>query len=323
MAFMAKPPNMYRHNISSFGDYSLHELADEAAGNRLAIVPGFGACILALQLKGQSILDGYQAPTEMAINRWGKNTLLFPFPNRLKAGHYQWGGREYQFPVNDFQTGNALHGFGPANQAMEVSEVDIQPGQARIRCTFRYDGHFSHYPFPFVFSFGLLLTNPGEVDITFSVLNEGRSAMPFGMGWHPYFQLSDTVDELSLELPPCEMVGIGPAMTPTGKRYEYTTFTQLRRLGAEVLDNCFVLQQQSGRARITLMGSKGRMQYWQEAGPERFGFLQLFTPPHRRSLAIEPMSCNIDAFNNGEGLLRLESGQEATARFGFVFEAKK
>lgn len=310
---------MYQHRTAPFGDYVKHELYSTATGNRLALVPGFGACLLDLQLQGQAILDGYQDPLEMNINRWAKNVLLFPFPNRLREGRYHWEGQEYTFPVNDGQTGNALHGFG-MDKPMQVAEVQTAAGEASIRCIYRHEAGYGSFPFPFTFEVEFRLMGAASAAISLQVRNEGSGPLPFGMGWHPYFRLADTADELSLELPACELVGLGPDMIPTGKRYPYDDFARLRPLGATVLDNCFALAQQSGQAELRLVGSRGQLRYWQEAGPGKFPFLQIFTPPHRQSLAIEPMSCNIDAFNNGEGLLRLAPGQAAEASFGFAYQ---
>ena len=61
------------------------------------------------------------------------------------------------------------------------------------------------------------------------------------------------------------------------------------------------------------------MIYWQEA--DKFPYVQLFTPPSRKSLAIEPMTCNIDAFNNKEGLWYLEIGEKRTMEFGIDMKA--
>ncbi len=313
---------MYQHTKSPFGKYEKHILSDEAAGNRLELVPGFGACILDIQLDGQSILDGYESPEEMAINRWAKNVFLFPFPNRLKQGVYEWEGQAYQFPINDGQTGNALHGFG-MDKPMEVSEVDTGKDEARIKCRYHYEGQFDSYPFPFQLEATISLGAPASVKIEMQVQNTGKGPIPFGMGWHPYFQLSEEAGQVLLQLPPCNMIGVDQVMIPTGKRYEYTTFTQPRRITSEVLDNCFALRQKEGEVQLLLRGDKGELRYWQEVGEGKFGYLQLFTPPHRQSLAVEPMSCNIDAFNNEEGLLKLQAGERAAASFGFSFEAKK
>ncbi|MCB0577864.1 MAG: hypothetical protein KDD10_00965 [Phaeodactylibacter sp.] len=313
---------MYQHHITPFGEYEKHSLADTAAGNRIDLVPGFGGCVLNIELQGQPLLDGYATPEEMAINRWAKNVLLFPFPNRLKEGRYEWQGREYRFPVNDGQTGNALHGFG-MDQPMTVSAVNAAEEKASLRCAFHYEGGRPSYPFPFLFETTFEIANPGTVEVTLQVRNNGRAPLPFGMGWHPYFRLSDKVDDLILQLPPCDMIGVDQAMIPTGRRYEYTTFTQPRRIGPEVLDNCFALRQQEGQVHILIRGETGEVRYWQEVGPGKFGYLQLFTPYYRNTLALEPMSCNIDAFNNGEGLIRLAPGEAATASFGFEFTARK
>lgn len=312
---------MYQHHATSFGKYEKHSLADAAAGNRLELAPGFGSCVLNIELQGQPVLDGYDTAAEMSINRWAKNVLLFPFPNRLFEGRYRWEGKEYEFPVNDGQTGNALHGFG-MDKPMEVAAVNTGETEAAIRCACHYDGSLEYYPFPFTFEANFRITGPALVEISLEAYNTGPGPMPFGMGWHSYFQLSEKVDDMIMQLPPCDMIGVDQVMIPTGKRYEYTTFTQPRRIGAEVLDNCFAIRQREGRIGIMLRGARGELQYWQEVGRGKFGFLQLFTPFHRRSLALEPMSCNIDAFNNGEGLIRLAPGEKAMARLGFSFTGK-
>ncbi|MCB0563366.1 MAG: hypothetical protein KDD01_03230 [Phaeodactylibacter sp.] len=313
---------MYQHTTTPFGKYEKHSLFDEAAGNRIDLIPGFGACVLNIELQGQPILDGYTTAEEMDINRWAKNVLLFPFPNRLMEGRFRWEGKDYEFPVNDGQTGNALHGFG-MNATMEAVKAEAGEQAASIKCACHYNGHLSHYPFPFTFEASFRIANPGTIDVTFRVHNSGNGPIPFGMGWHPYFRLSGQVDDVAMQLPPCDMIGVDQIMIPTGKHYEYTTFTQLRRIGPEVLDNCFALRQQEGQVEIILRGEKGELQYWQEVGPGKFGYLQLFTPHHRHALAVEPMSCNIDAFNNGDGLIRLEPGAATSARFGFSFSRKE
>jgi aldose 1-epimerase len=305
---------MFQIKTEAFGEYEAYLLSDTTGAHQLKLVPAFGACVIDLQLNGQSVLDTYQTPREMGINRWAKNVLLYPFPNRLKNGRYEWDGQDYAFPVNDVPTDNALHGFG-TEQEMEVAGSEATADYALVRCRFDYDGALEYYPFPFRFEAAFTLRS-GALEVELSVENTGASALPFGMGWHPYFRLSDDLANHHLHLPPCEMIGVNAAMIPTGKRYEYTTFSQPRRIGSEVLDNCFALQQQEGRIEIVLTHADQQLRYWQEVGERGFPYVQLFTPPHRTCLAIEPMTCNIDAFNNGEGLIRVESGERRAAVFG-------
>lgn len=305
---------MFDIKTVAFGEYESYRLSDTTGEHQLALVPELGACVIDLQLHGRSILDTCQTPQALSINRWAKNVILYPFPNRLKHGRYEWGGQSYEFPINDVPTNNALHGFG-TQQAMKVVTTQADRDRALIHCRFDYNGDFAYYPFPFRFEAAFTLRT-GALDVELSVENTGKEALPFGMGWHPYFRLSDDLPNHQLQLPPCEMVGVDAEMIPTGKRYEYTTFSQPRRIGTEVLDNCFALRQQEGRITIHLSHAGQQLAYWQEAGEDGFPFVQLFTPPHRTCLAIEPMTCNIDAFNNGEGLMRVEPGEQRAAVFG-------
>ena len=59
-----------------------------------------------------------------------------------------------------------------------------------------------------------------------------------------------------------------------------------------------------------------RIVLWQETGKRKYNYLQIFTHPSRMSIAIEPMTCNIDAFNNKEGLITLKSDESFKACYG-------
>lgn len=49
-------------------------------------------------------------------------------------------------------------------------------------------------------------------------------------------------------------------------------------------------------------------------------FLQLYIPPDRTSIAIEPMTCTPDVFNYKKGLLELASGERYDWRIQLNFE---
>ena len=66
------------HSIKCF------ELQNPLTGNGFSIVPAVGANVLDIQFSGQSILDGHGTPEELEAGKWGKSTVLFPFPNRLE-----------------------------------------------------------------------------------------------------------------------------------------------------------------------------------------------------------------------------------------------
>lgn len=307
---------MFQAKKEKFGQFERVSIAHEESGNSLSLVPEHGACLLDLRLGGLSVLDGYQTPQELDFNNWSKSRFLFPFPNRLKHGTYHWDDVIYQFPINDGQTGNALHGMGMMDP-FRYTQLETKADEAVIECSYKNEGKHPAYPFRFsiVVRFTLWADHRFELQMTFQNLHD--KPVPVGIGWHPYFLLDGQgVDRWRLQLPPCEMIGINPQMIPTGKRYEYDRFKQERVIQSEVLDNCFALTEPKERASLSLSNEKHKLEYWQEMGTGKFNYIQLFTPPHRKSLAIEPMTCNVDAFNNGDGLVRLHPGERISAHCG-------
>jgi len=145
--------------------------------------------------------------------------------------------------------------------------------------------------------------------------------MPVGVGWHPYFQLSDaaggdTIDELQMKMPESEQVLIDKRMIPTGETNAYKNFIQYSKIGDTKLDDCFVPAQGGVKeVGVKLWSEKANcgLEIWQD---KSYGFVQLYTPPDRQSIAIEPMSCNINAFQSGDGLTVLAAGESFNGKFG-------
>ncbi|NUO00916.1 MAG: hypothetical protein HUU01_09920 [Saprospiraceae bacterium] len=310
---------MFKHQVVSFGKYEKH-IFQHASGKALfSLVPACGACLLDLVLEGKQIIDSCKTPVEASLNNWAKSSMLFPFPNRLRNGRYEWGGEILEFPVNDPATGTALHGLG-IDKDIELIGYEIGENEATAVCQYQSKGEFPYYPFPFTFSAVFKVEYPGQFTITLAFRNDGDRAIPAGLGWHPYFHLGfSDVKDMELQMPACELVGIDAAMIPTGKRYGYDDFVTPQKIGTTVLDNCFALIGEGETAETLLRQGSHQLRFWQETGPGKYNFLQVFTPPHRNSIAVEPMTCNIDAFNNGEGLAVLEPGSEIRARFGVDF----
>lgn len=312
---------MYQHHVTSFGEFQKHTFENTLTKNSFSLVPEFGACVLDIVFQGNSVIDGYQTPTELRLNKWGKNCVLFPFPNRLKDGIYQWGDDIYRFPINDSHTGNALHGFG-MNKNMTIKKVKTTKEKAEITCVYTDLGEHEYYPFLFTFEITFSINNQQAFQVAIAAENNGTQAMPIGWGWHPYFKLSEKVDTVQLQVPACEWIGIDGQMIPTGKRYDYDEFIAMKAIKSTVLDNGFAISSegQGARFEVVLKTDKHQLNYWQSTGENQYNFIQLFTPSYRGSIAIEPMTCNIDAFNNKEGLIVLEPGKRVENSFGFGYQ---
>ncbi len=303
---------MFELTQTPFGKNRLYTLHHPETGDGFSIVPGLGATLLELQCRGNNILDGYQSPEELEAGKWGKSAVLFPFPNRLKDGQYSWLGHDYSFPINNTDTGNAIHGF-VRRETFEVTRIELTRENAELSCQFNYLGQHAWYPFPFSLEITFNMTDRSVFSVSFFLRNRHREAIPVGLGWHPYFRLAPTADEHRLQLPACAQVEIDARMIPTGARRPFPDFSEEKLLGDTRLDNCFQVENNHALYHLRLLG--GEHELTLAASRSLFPYFQVFTPPHRESVALEPMSCNVNAFQNGDGLVTVAPGSDWTAAF--------
>ena len=298
---------MYELQKTAFGKHTRFTLHNPLNGNAFSVVPERGANVLDIRFSGESILDGFATPEELEAAKWGKSALLFPFPNRLDGGRYEWLGRRYEFPVNNAATGNAIHGF-IRDVAFEVEYVFLARDEASILCSYAYGGERPCYPFPFALEIEFTIHDNGTFTLETACRNLHDQPIPVGFGWHPYFRLAGKADRHLMQLPACEKVVIDDRMIPTGRREPFAAFRRKTPVGDTILDNCFYNLSPAASCLLALEGAGRRVTV--KAARRRFPFFQVFTPPHRESIALEPMSCNVNAFNNGEGLVALEPDKE-------------
>jgi len=137
--------------------------------------------------------------------------------------------------------------------------------------------------------------------------NTGTTDMPLGIGWHPYFTFQTIADELQLQLPSCETLDTDQQLIPTGKQEKFTKFKNLTAIGNHDFDTCFQLKNTSEFFETRLYYAAKQTTIILEQS-ENFGYLQVYTPPHRNSIALEPMTCPANAFNSLQNLIVLSPG---------------
>ena len=182
------------------------------------------------------------------------------------------------------------------------------------------------YPFLLDMTAGYLLEDAGLV-VTLSATNAGDTALPYGVGQHPYVTAgTELVDEAVLTVPAAAWVrtderGLPVSTEPVdGTKWDFRTG---RVVGDLVLDTPFaeLYRGEGGRVAVRLEQTDGShgVEVWGGAGTR---WLQVFSGDtlaparRRRGLAVEPMSCPPDAFNSGASLERLEPGQKHSLQWG-------
>lgn len=300
------------------------------SGEFLAIIPEFGGILRRLVLrKGRklfALLEAPDSPQALMADESYASAILYPFPSRIRHGIYRFDGEAYALKLNEVKRDNALHGFVHGREFSVVSQ-DVTSTYARLTLRHDYMGDTVGYPFPFVLTVTYELiqasllphgSNP-DVDkmcalrINYSVQNIGITRCPAAFGWHPYFTFTgESVDHLSISLPNRTPISLDENMIPDGlKPFEPANTFNLHGVD---LDTAFVIEPTSApdapepfaETILTSLSTGVRLIIGQQTGEGKFNYLVCYTPTRRDSVAIEPLTANVDAFNNGEGLVALE-----------------
>ncbi len=307
-----------------FGSYAAYDLHDPRTGALARVVPAYGATLVALRLPApgagaaQDVLVG-PPPSAWPNDPKFRSSLLLPFVNRIRDGRYTANGQPYQLPLNEPARAVALHGF-VFHQPFSVVAQAATAEYAYLTLAYDAPGTVPGYPFPFRVEITYTLAANG-LAIKWRAQNTGSTALPLGVGWHPYFQLGGLIDELVITAPVHGAVATDPdRLLPTGGLEAAPDFKGGFMLGPHFIDQTFTLEAPlaGGIIETTLYrpATGQRLTLWQDAGPDQFTFLHLYTDPSRTMLALEPVSSAPDAFNTGQGLLRLEPGGVFEARCG-------
>jgi aldose 1-epimerase len=103
-----------------------------------------------------------------------------------------------------------------------------------------------------------------------------------------------------------------------------------RQIYDEFINDCFCLEKEMtqlqsidgdfiNNAHVLLESERYALDIWQKAGIEQYNAIQIYTPPDRMSIAIEPMTSEPDALNHHRGLIVIPPGEERAFTFGCDF----
>lgn len=293
--------------------FNIVELKD-GAGIRAEIIPGLGASLHVLEAGGLNVIDNYPdiATFRAEVNDSFKSVKLSPFACRISDSAYTWEQKQYTISKSP------IHGL-LYDAPFEVEEESADEAAASIMLVHQYKGTDPGYPFSYTCNVQYRLLPGNMLEVTTTIINQDRQTIPVMDGWHPYFSTGTPVDRLELQFSSKEIVEFDERLIPTGKLLPYTNFVQPKSLAGVELDNSFLLDFDQPSPLCTLRDpEKGiSIEFYPD---QHYPVLQIYTPPHRRSIAIENLTGAPDAFNNGIGLVTLAAGQ--SARFSTTIRVK-
>ncbi len=302
-------------------DLTRLKIVNEKTGEYVSIIPQYGANINELVLRNKSglysVLDGNKKNEDFAGGGIYNSAKMIPFPNRIEDGSYAFKGKDYQLDMNFPHEKNAIHGL-ICDKPFNVLNKKATELSGEISFAFQYDQEHKGFPFKFETRISCNLVGGEGLVCTTRVTNNGQQSMPFGDGWHPYFKFDKKVDDIYLKFLSKHIIDVDHRSIPTGKVEEYDEFHTLKPIKDTEFDSCFLLQGEGKihRAEIYDAQKDVTVIVWQEIGSQAYNYLQVYIPQSRMSIALEPMTCNINAFNNQDGLIILEPGDSFEGRYG-------
>jgi len=210
---------------------------------------------------------------------------LVPWSNRVRDGRLDMGGRTLDLDATEAGTGHAIHGHG-RRRAWTVT-ADGSPASIRMR--YAHPAGEEGWPFAYIAEQTISL-GEDALSITLSVENVSSSAMPVGLGLHPYLPRTPEMGlwfSAANAWPPVDgKLPAGPQTIPA----EFD-FTEPRPV-VSGLDQGFGGWDGSVHAIWPDRGLALAIH-----GGAALNHLIVFSPPDRDFICIEPVTHCIDAAN--------------------------
>ena len=287
-------------------------LKDENTQFAATIIPSGGAILNKLEVIHQgkkfNLIEGFIDAQDWNENKTKgcKSAKLSPFVCRLNNSTYEWDGQKYtceKFVLN----GHAIHGL-LFDASHEVEFCEANNFYAECKLFYHYDGSHPGYPFAYDMNVRYKLESDGRLTMKTTVHNRTVKTIPISDGWHPYFKIGETIDTAALQINAKNQLEFNKDLIPTGKRIKDERWFKEGKLKDVFLDNSFELIQEEPLPHATLSDDTVGLaiHFYPDAS---YPILQVYTPPHRRSIAIENLSSAPDAFNNNIGLVELKPNQ--------------
>ena len=295
-------------------------LKDNPGKAFVEIIPSCGAILYSFNVwygnRFLNIIDNYSDAEDFknhVSDKGFKSCKLSPYACRVYNAVYRFEGRDYKlekFLLNE----SALHGFIYDAPFETIHESSDETG-ATVILKYAYQGNEKGFPFPYDCLVTYQLQDENKLNISTEIINRGNTAMPLQDGWHPYFTFGGKINDLQLKFQAQEKMEFNDKLIPTGKFLPYDFFS-FKKIANEKFDDCFVLDFSENGPACVLRDDAQKIQL--EITPDKtYPYLQIYTPDHRDSIAIENLSAPPDTFNNAISLIVLAAGESACFQTSF------
>lgn len=261
-------------------------------GARLSLLPFRGANTCSWTIEGRDVLwvdqDSLNAPT---IKFAGGNPVMFPIFSTLALkgdSKLHYNGKKIQ-----------LEQHGLARLCSHWRPNLVRDDQVILYLDSNKETE-AIYPWPFQLRFVYTLEEH-SLTLEQEVTNPGKSPLPFVIGFHPYFKVSDPSQ--------CEFIGHFPGrpcihLDKSGENNYQAHLPHRLPFGKSEVDHHFNEHHNTVRLRDRKLGRTISIETSDE-----YKSMTIYSVPGKPFVCVEPVTGRRGAFETRENLIRLSPGQ--------------
>ncbi len=233
---------------------------------------------------------------------WNKTSpVLFPIVGRLKNDSYSFNGEKYQLPRHGFAR-NMEFSFDKKSDSQVIFELNETEETKAI------------YPFSFKLLMAYTLME-NELVIEYFVRNQSDEVLPFSIGAHPAFAISDKLENYSLQFNAADTFETHHLENESfnGKTTLVDAKNNTITLNYALFEKDALVFKQLNSNEVTLKNNDKAIL---KVNYDHFPYLGIWTKQNAPFLCIEPWCGLADAINhNGnltekEGINHLPAGED-------------
>ncbi|MFX1534118.1 MAG: aldose 1-epimerase [Promethearchaeota archaeon] len=281
------------------------QLSDHRHHTQISIVPSIGNIAYEMKIYNKNILwMPFSNLKEFKMKpRLCGNPFLAPWANRLDHDAFYANKKKFLLnpELDNFQRDanqKPIHGllqFSPDWKVVSLT-ADDQAASVTSRLEFwRFPDLMAQFPFAHTIEITYRLQE-GVLEVETFLENHSTQNMPVAIGYHPYFQLPNTLrDNWKVHLAARDHLILSEELIPTGERRPLSLPDPLTLTGRE-LDDVFsnLIRDTKDQAEFFVQGKKEKISVIY--GP-KYTVAVVYAPKNRNIICFEPMSAITNGFN--------------------------
>jgi aldose 1-epimerase len=275
-------------------------------------LPELGMLGASLQYNGIEILRKIE-DLESAARRGSSAgiPILYPWGNRLSQFEFELAGKKIHLDRSSPLIHLDEHGLpnhGVPWSMLKWNTLGVEEDRISAELNWTTTELLQISPFPHHVQMIVAAKRHG-LQIETKILANENSNVPISFGYHPYVGIPDLErSEWKLKLPAMKRLLLNDQRIPTGALEAFGGFDE--QLGGKQFDDGFELLDPHSDFLIEGSGWKISLQMI-----NGYTHGQIFAPPDKQFIALEPMTAPTNALISGKGLRILQAGETFSASF--------